>query len=308
VQAATEDTIVGKGDQILAVGTLAHLEKFQLIVGRRSEEDLMSEQDAVTFRRIVVTRKPLLGKPLRSLGLDKRFGVTITRIVRSGIEMPAKGHVKLQFGDFLHVVGTPDGLDASEKELGNSLQALNTTHFIPVFLGLLLGVLLGMMPIQLPGFSSPLRLGLAGGPLVVAILLSRLGKVGPLVWHMPANTNLAFRELGIVLFLAAVGLGAGPRFFAVAFSVNGLIWAGCAILVSMIPLLLAGVVARKVLKMNFLSIIGLLSGSMTDPPALAFASALSKSDAPSLAYATVYPISMLCRIGVAQLLVLLLFR
>lgn len=308
IRPATSDTIVRTGDQILAVGTREHLDKFQLIVGHRSNDDLMSDQQAVGFRRIVVTRKTLLGQPLRNLGLDKRFGVTITRLIRSGVEMPANGHVKLQFGDYLQVVGTPDGLDASEKELGNSLQALNTTHFIPVFLGLALGVLLGMMPIALPGLSSPLRLGLAGGPLVVAILLSRLGKIGPLVWHMPINTNLAFRELGIVLFLACVGLGAGPKFFGIAFSVNGLIWAGCAVLVSMIPLVLAGIVARKVLKMNFLSISGLLSGSMTDPPALAFASALTDSDAPSLAYATVYPISMLCRIGVAQLLVLYLFH
>ena len=305
---ATEDTIVRKGDEILAVGTREHLEKFQIIVGHRAKDDLMSDQEAITFRRIVVTRKNLLGKPLRSLGLDKRFGVTITRVVRSGVEMPATGLLKLQFGDFLHVVGTPDGLDASEKELGNSLQALNTTHFIPVFLGLALGVLLGMIPFSLPGLSSPLRLGLAGGPLVMAILLSRLGRIGPLVWHMPINTNLAFRELGIVLFLAAVGLGAGPRFFDVAFSVNGLTWAGCALLVSMLPLVVAGIVARKAMKMNFLSITGLLSGSMTDPPALAFASAMAKSDAPSLAYATVYPIAMLSRIGVAQLLVLLLFN
>lgn len=308
VRTATGDTVIHKGDRLLAVGTEIHLKKFQMIVGHQADDDLMRDQESVTFRRIVVTRKPLLGKSLRILRLNHRFGVTITRMVRSGVEMPANGNLKLQFGDYVHVVGPPDGLDAVEKELGNSLQALNTTRFITVFLGLLLGVLLGMLPVSIPGLTSPMKLGLAGGPLVVAILLSRVGRIGPLVWHMPVNTNLAFRELGIVLFLATVGLGAGPQFFDVVFSSQGLMWAGCAIFVSMIPLLLAGWVARKVLKMNFLSISGLLSGSMTDPPALAFASALTKSDEPALAYATVYPIAMLSRIVVAQLLVILLFH
>jgi len=308
IQTATGDTVIHVGDRLLAVGTKPHLKKFQMIVGHQADDDLMRDQEAVTFRRLVVTRKTLLGKSLRALRLNHRFGVTITRMVRSGVEMPAHGNLKLQFGDYLHVVGPPEGLDAVEKELGNSLQALNTTHFITVFLGLLLGVLLGMVPVSLPGLASPMKLGLAGGPLVVAILLSRLGRIGPLVWHMPANTNLAFRELGIVLFLATVGLGAGPKFFEIAFSSQGLLWAGCAVFISMVPLLIAGLVARKILKMNFLSIAGLLSGSMTDPPALAFAGALTKSDEPALAYATVYPISMISRIVVAQLLVILLFR
>ena len=308
IRIATGDTAIHLGDRLLAVATDDHLKRFQLIVGRQSEEDLMRDQESVTFRRIVATRKPLLGKSLRTLRLNHRLGVTITRMVRSGMEVPANGNLRLQFGDYLHVVGPPDGLDATEKELGNSLQALNTTHFITVFLGLMLGVLLGMLPISIAGLSSPMKLGLAGGPLVVAILLSRLGRIGPLVWHMPVNTNLAFRELGIVMFLATVGLGAGPRFFDIAFSSQGLMWAGCAIFIAMVPLLLAGWVARKVLKMNFLSISGLLSGSMTDPPALAFVGALTKSDEPALAYATVYPIAMLSRIVVAQLLVIFLFR
>lgn len=305
---ARETTVVHQGDVLLAVGSREHLENFVLIVCRLSERDLMQSANQVTFRRIVATRKKLLGKPLSELGLDHRLGVRITRVVRSGVEMPATGRHRIQFGDFLQVVGAPPNLDAAERELGNSMQELNATHFIPVFLGLTLGVMLGMAPLAMPGLSSPLRLGLAGGPLVAAIILGRVGRIGPLVWHMPTNTNLAFRELGIVLFLAAVGLGAGPRFFAVAFSFTGLIWAGCALVVSMTPLLLAGWIARRFLKMNFLSITGLLSGSMTDPPALAFAGALTQSDEPALAYATVYPVAMLSRIVVAQLLVLFLFR
>ena len=169
-------------------------------------------------------------------------------------------------------------------------------------------MLLGMLPINVPGLSSPLKLGLAGGPLVAAILLSRLGKVGPLVWHMPANTNLAFRELGISLFLACVGLSAGPKFFATVMSHDGLIWAASAVIVVMVPLMIAGIIGRVWLKMNFLELCGLLTGSMTDPPALAFANSLAKSDAPSVAYATVYPLTMLCRILIAQVMVLLFFH
>jgi putative transport protein len=187
------------------------------------------------------------------------------------------------------------------------LLALNTTQFIPVFIGLALGVLAGSLPISVPGLASPLKLGLAGGPLVVAILLSRLGRVGPLVWHMPANTNLAFRELGIAMFLACVGLSAGPKFFSTVMSHDGLIWAGAALVVSMVPLLVAGIIGRRWMRLNFLVLSGLLTGSMTDPPALAFANGLAKSDAPSIAYATVYPATMLARILMAQVMVLLFF-
>lgn len=280
---ATEDTTLHLGDHLLLVGTAAHVESFQRIIGSIAPVDLMQAPGAVSFRRVVVTNRKLLGKPLAVLGLDHLHGVTVTRIVRAGVEMAAIPGIKLQFGDFLHVVGDTSGLEAATKTLGNSLKALNTTQFIPVFIGL------------------------AGGPLVVAILLSRLGKVGPLVWHMPANTNLAFRELGIALFLACVGLNAGPQFFTTVMSRDGLLWAATALIVCMVPLLIAGFIGRRLMKLNFHVLCGLLTGSMTDPPALAFANDLAKSDAPSIAYATVYPATMLARILVAQILVLLFF-
>ncbi len=307
VSTATEDTVIHTGDHLLLVGTVENLRSFQRILGSESELDLMKAPGEVSFRRVVVTNRRLLGKSLAELGLDHLHGVAITRIVRAGIEMGAVPGIRLQFGDFLHVVGDASGLDAAARTLGDSLQALNTTQFIPVFIGLALGVLAGSLPIALPGLASPLKLGLAGGPLVVAILLSRLGKVGPLVWHMPANTNLAFRELGIALFLACVGLTAGPRFLATVLSRDGLIWAATAIGVSMIPLLIAGWLGRRWLRLNYLELCGLLTGSMTDPPALAFANGLVKSDAPSIAYATVYPATMLARILMAQAMVLLFF-
>lgn len=305
---ATEETVVHLGDRLLLVGAPGELVKFQRIVGQPGDFDLMKAPGEVSFRRVVVTSKKVLGKSLAELGFDHLYGVNITRIVRAGLEMTAVPDVKLQFGDFLHVVGDKKSLDQAAKALGDSLKALNTTHFIPVFVGLALGILVGMIPLSVPGLSSPLKLGLAGGPLIVAILLSRLGKVGPLVWHMPANTNLAFRELGMVLFLACVGLSAGPKFAATIMSRDGLLWMAAAVGITTLPLLAAGILGRKWLKMNFLELSGLLSGSMTDPPALAFANNLSGSEAASVAYATVYPLTMLCRIVMAQILVLILFR
>jgi putative transport protein len=304
---ATEETPVRLGDHLLLVGTAENLASFQRIIGSVAEVDLMKAPGEVSFKRVVVTNRKLLGKSLAELGLDHLHGVTVTRIVRAGVEMTAVPGVKLQFGDFLHVVGETSGLEAAAKTLGNSLLALNTTQFIPVFIGLALGVLAGSLPISVPGLASPLKLGLAGGPLVVAILLSRLGRVGPLVWHMPANTNLAFRELGIAMFLACVGLSAGPKFFSTVMSQDGLVWAGAALVVSMVPLLVAGIIGRRWMRLNFLVLSGLLTGSMTDPPALAFANGLAKSDAPSIAYATVYPATMLTRILMAQVMVLLFF-
>ena len=305
---ATDDTIVHTGDHLLLVGTTANLEKFQRIVGRPDQRDLMKAPGAVSFRRVVATNRKWLGKPLEEIGLDHLYGVTVTRIVRAGVEMTAVPDVRLQFGDFLHVVGDDKGIDGAAKALGNSLKALNTTQFIPVFIGLALGVLVGLIPLNVPGLSSPLKLGLAGGPLVVAILLSRLGKLGPLVWHMPANTNVAFRELGIALFLSCVGLGAGPKFVATIMSRDGMLWALSAVFVVIVPLLAVGLIGRWWLKLNYIDICGLLTGSMTDPPALAFANNLVRSDSPSIAYATVYPLTMLSRILVAQIMVLLFFR
>jgi len=308
VMTATEDTPVHSGDHLLLVGTPANLEKFQRIVGSPSDRDLMNAPGTVSFRRVVVTHRRMLGKTLVESGLDLLYGVTVTRIVRAGVEMTAVPDVRLQFGDLLHVVGDPKGIDGAAEALGNSLQALNQTQYIPIFIGLALGALVGMAPLPIPGLSTPLKLGLAGGPLVVAILLSRFGRIGPLVWHMPANTNTAFRELGMTFFLACVGLSAGPRFLMTVMSANGLVWAFSAVLVVMVPLLTAGIVGRRWLRLNYIDLCGLLSGSMTDPPALAFANNLARSDAPSVAYATVYPLTMLCRILAAQVMVLLFFH
>ena len=308
VEIATDETVLHQGDILLAVGTRKSLEQFRVVIGRASDVNLMKVPGRVTARKIVVTRQDVLGKTLEELDLDGRYGVAVTRVTRADIEVTAVAEMPLQFGDTLQVVGVEESLANAARELGNRVHALNETNFIPIFIGIALGVLVGTLPIALPNMPVPARLGIAGGPLIMAILLSRLGRIGPLVWYMPANANLAFRELGIVLFLACVGLKAGENFFATVFTQQGLQWLWCAFLITVVPIFLIGLLGRLIFKLNFTVISGLLSGSMTDPPALAFANAITASDAPSLAYATVYPLTMLLRILIAQVLVLTFCR
>ncbi len=209
VHVATGASVIHTGDTLLTVGTAPHLESFQRIVGARSDEDLMKAPGQVTFKRVIVTNKPVLGKTVRQLGLEAKHGVSVTRLQRGGVEMMATADVRLQFGDVLIIVGDARALEQVAAELGNSPKQLGETNFIPVFFGIVLGIIAGSLPIALPGLPVPVRLGLAGGPLVLAILLARVGNIGRLVWYMPGNVNYAFRELGIILFLACVGLKVG---------------------------------------------------------------------------------------------------
>lgn len=304
VETATPDTELRIGDVILAVGTRRELERFRETVGRETDLDLRKVSRRVTDRRIVVTHKGVLGKTLRELGLDDLYGVAATRVMRADLEMTAVPNLRLQFGDMLVVVGEEESLDKVAEVLGNSVKALNETNFIPIFIGIALGVFVGSLPLYVSGIPAPVRLGLAGGPLVLAILLSRLGRIGPLVWYMPVSASFAFRELGITLFLACVGLKAGEQFFHIVLTDVGLRWLGGAVCITVVPLLVVGLLGRAVFKLNFMALAGLMAGSMTDPPALAFGNAISKSDAPSVAYATVYPLTMLLRIVGAQVMVL----
>jgi putative transport protein len=306
--AATDATLIHLEDRLAVVGTRAGLDQFQRVVGERSDEDLVLTASEITFRRVVVTDRDVLGKTVGELNLDDRFGVAVTRVTRADLEMSAVPGLRLQFGDQLQIVGTSADLNKAAAVVGNSLKELNETHFIPFFIGIALGVALGTFPIAFPGLPQPIRLGLAGGPLIVALILGRIGRIRRQVWHMPVNTNLAFREFGIALFFAAVGLGAGAKFFATVFSATGLQWLLAGACVTVLPLVLIGIFARAVLKMNFMDISGLLAGSMTDPPALAFASNVAGSDAPTVAYATVYPLTTLLRILSAQVLAIVLFQ
>jgi putative transport protein len=305
---AIDTTLCQPGDHLAVVGTRSGLDQFERVVGQRSAEDLPFTEGDISVRRVVVTDRAVLGKTVNVLDLDERFGVAVTRVTRADLEMSAVPGLRLQFGDMVQLVGSPADLDKAAATLGNSLKELNETHFVPLFTGLVLGIALGTMPIPFPGLPHPVRLGLAGGPLIVALVVGRVGRIGRLVWHMPANTNLAFREFGIALFFAAVGLAAGAKFFATVFSATGLQWLLAGVAVTVVPLLLVGSFARVVWKMNFMDLSGLLAGSMTDPPALAFASSIAGSDAPTLGYATVYPLTTLLRILSAQILAILLLR
>jgi putative transport protein len=303
---ATDATVIHCEDLMTVIGTRAGLDQMEKIVGQRSDEDIVLSDSSLTFRRVAVTDRHVLGKTVGEMNLDDRFGVAVTRVTRADMEMSAVPGLRLQFGDQLQMVGRESDLDEAAKAVGNSLKELNETHFIPFFIGIALGIALGTLPIPVPGFPQPLKLGLAGGPLVVALILGRIGRIGRQVWHMPINTNLAFREFGIALFFAAVGLAAGAKFFETVVSATGLKWLLAGACVTMLPLLIVGAFARVVWKMNFMDLSGLLAGSMTDPPALAFASNTAGSDAPTVAYATVFPLTTLLRIVSAQVLAIIL--
>ena len=302
------DTTLALGDVLLAVGTREELDALRVVVGKQSDLDLRSLPSAITTRRLIITRAAASGKTITELDFLRRYGVQITRVSRAEVELPASPGFELQYGDSVLVVGEAADIARAASELGDSPKSLNYPHLVPMFVGIALGILLGSWPFSLPGVPAPVRLGLAGGPLLVAILLSRIGRIGPLVWYMPLSANYMLREVGIVLFLCAVGLHAGDVFVDTLVHGPGLFWMAGGALVTMVPLLVVATIGRAVLGLNFLTLSGLLAGSMTDPPALAFANTVAGSEGPSTAYATVYPATMILRVLAAQLFVLYLVR
>lgn len=303
VNAASPHTIIHPGDLVMVVGTHGQLEKSRLIIGSFSDENLMIDSGNVTFRRVIVTNNHMLGKTVKELALEHLHNVTVTRVSRGDLIFTAMPDLRLQFGDTLQIVGDEESLDSATESLGNEVQMLGETKFAAIFAGILVGVGLGLYPFRIEGLPAPVRLGLAGGPLVIAILASHLGRLGPMVMHMPMNANRAIRELGIILFLSNVGLLSGENFAGTVFSAQGLQWVLLGIVVTMLPLLLVGYAARRFHRLNFMTLSGLLSGGMTDPPALAFATGMARCDAPAVSYAAVYPLTMLLRIVAAQIIV-----
>jgi len=303
-QLATPESLVHIGDTILAVGLPEDLEKLRIVVGEVSAEDLREIPGPVSSRRILVTRKAVLGKTPADLQLNDKLGVAVTRIERNGVELIPQQTLAFQIGDLLTMVGETENLDRASKLLGNSPKALQRLEVGPMFVGIALGDLLGSIPVVFPVLPAAVKLGLAGGPLIVGMILSRVGKIGNLVFYMPPDANHMLREAGIVIFLACVGLKAGDRFMEILFQGPGLLWMVYGAIVTLVPLLLAGVLGRMVFKLNYLTLSGAMAGSMTDPPALAFANGMTKSNGPSLAYATVYPLTMILRLVSAQVLIL----
>lgn len=306
VRVASPDTVIHIGDTLLAVGPSEALRDLCLIVGREADVDLKEISADITTGWLVATHRSVFGKTLEELDLAGHSEVKVSRIVRAGVEFAAIPGLRLQWGDRLLVVGPPPGISRVAQRVGNSLKSLQEPEVAPVFAGVALGVFLGSVPFAIPGLSSPVKLGLAGGPLVVSILLSRLGRLGPLNWYLPASANAMLRDFGIALFLAAVGLKSGGTFFNVIREGDGLRWMLVGMGVTTIPLLSALVVGRKILNLNYAVLCGVLSGAMTAPGALAFARTTCQSEAPSVSYATVYPLTMLARIVTAQILAILL--
>ncbi|HCS6821958.1 TPA: putative transporter [Escherichia coli] len=300
------DTIIQLGDLLHLVGQPADLHNAQLVIGQEVDTSLSTKGTDLRVERVVVTNENVLGKRIRDLHFKKRYDVVISRLNRAGVELVASGDISLQFGDILNLVGRPSAIDAVANVLGNAQQKLQQVQMLPVFIGIGLGVLLGSIPVFVPGFPAALKLGLAGGPLIMALILGRIGSIGKLYWFMPPSANLALRELGIVLFLSVVGLKSGGDFVNTLVNGEGLSWIGYGALITAVPLITVGILARMLAKMNYLTMCGMLAGSMTDPPALAFANNLHPtSGAAALSYATVYPLVMFLRIITPQLLAVL---
>lgn len=300
------DTIIQLGDLLHLVGQPADLHNAQLVIGQEVDTSLSTKGTDLRVERVVVTNENVLGKRIRDLHFKERYDVVISRLNRAGVELVASGDISLQFGDILNLVGRPSAIDAVANVLGNAQQKLQQVQMLPVFIGIGLGVLLGSIPVFVPGFPAALKLGLAGGPLIMALILGRIGSIGKLYWFMPPSANLALRELGIVLFLSVVGLKSGGDFVNTLVNGEGLSWIGYGALITAVPLITVGILARMLAKMNYLTMCGMLAGSMTDPPALAFANNLHPtSGAAALSYTTVYPLVMFLRIITPQLLAVL---
>jgi putative transport protein len=305
-EVARPDTVLQLGDILYAVGPADGLDDMRVVLGSEARVDLKTQPGAVTNRRLIVTRSEVYGRHLGDLKILVQHDVVVTRVTRGGMEFTPNAGFRLQFGDILMAVGEPAKIELVAAAVGNSNQALNSPQTVPFFLGIALGVIVGSLPLMVPGLPAPVKLGLAGGPLVVAILLSRISNTGPLVWYMPTNANHMLREIGITLFLAAVGLKSGERVVDILVGAQGLHWVLLGAVVTIVPLVAVGLIARAWKKMNYAELTGLLAGSMTDPPALAFAQQTTASDVPAVSYATVYPLVMLLRVFCAQLIVFLL--
>ncbi|MCD9473714.1 putative transporter [Photobacterium phosphoreum] len=303
-----ESTPIELNDVLHLVGTKAALEKARLVIGDIVDISLSTKGTDLQVERLVVTNEIVLGKKIRELELKEKYDVVISRLNRAGVELVPNSQTSLQFGDILNLVGSKDAIAAVSGMVGNAEQKLQHVQMLPIFIGIGLGILLGSIPLYLPGFPAALKLGLAGGPLIVALILARIGSIGKLYWFMPPSANLALREIGIVLFLAVVGLKSGNGFIDTLVNGDGFSWMAYGALITFIPLIITGCIARIFGELNYLSMCGMLAGSMTDPPALAFANGLHPTNgAAALSYATVYPLVMCLRILSPQILAILLW-
>jgi len=307
-ETASSESILNGGDKVIVVAAPQDIESIAAFIGKQidmSVDDWNKQGSDLLSRRILITQHEINGKALSQINLRHRFGVNVTRINRSGIDLVANPDLKLIVGDLVTVVGTRQSIAGAEKVLGNEMKRLNEPNLIPIFIGISLGVLLGSIPFSFPGIPQPVKLGLAGGPLIIAILMSYFGTKSTLVTYTTLSANLMVREIGICLFLACVGLEAGKDFVETIVDKGGLNWIGVGVIIAVVPLIIAGIIARYFFHINYFTLMGLLAGSTTDPPALSYATFTAGNDNPTVSYASVYPLTMFLRVMSAQLLILL---
>ena len=307
IEIASANTVLQENDKVFVITTETDAETIKTFIGEEIDmerKQWIRMESQFINRRILITKPELNGKRLGQLKLRKLYGINITRINRAGVDLVAKPGLTLQVGDRVNVVGTETAVSNVEKVLGNSMKRLNEPNLITIFVGIALGIVLGSIPISFPGIPQPVKLGLAGGPLVVAILISRFGYHYKLITYTTQSAKLMLREIGITLFLACVGISAGDGFVDTIVNNGGFAWIGYGFIITFVPLMIIGCIGRYFCKVNYFTLMGLIAGSTTDPPALAYSNATAGNDAPSVGYATVYPLTMFLRVLTAQLLIL----
>ncbi|MGE5401383.1 MAG: putative transporter [Ignavibacteriales bacterium] len=300
---AVDDEILRQGDVLYGVSSVNHIENLKLKIGDVKIQEKREISGDLSMANVLVTNRKYAGKTIQQIGIYRRYEANITRIFRAGMEILPSLDTTVEFGDTVRIVGKTELLSEVRSELGNSVKELAMPNTVPVFIGIFLGIILGSIPIFIPGIPAPAKLGLAGGPLIVAILLGHRGRIGKMDFYMTPGANMMLREIGIILFLACVGLASGANFFNTIWN-GGYLWMLYGALITFIPIMLVAIVAR-LMKFNYLKICGLISGTMTDPPALEFANSLAPVQAQSTAYATVYPLAMFLRVLIAQIFILL---
>ncbi len=298
------DTVFHIGDQMLIVCAEADQEAIMAFIGPKLNIDFEQQDQPLVSKRILVTNPNINGKTLASMHFSSVHGVNVTRVTRHGMDLFATASLPLQVGDKIMVVGPEDAVDRVANKMGNSIRRLNAPNIATIFVGIILGIIFGSLPIAIPGMPVPLKLGVAGGPLIIAILIGRYGYKIHLVTYTTTSANMMLREIGLVLFLASVGIKAGASFFSTVIEGGGLLYVLTGFLITVIPILIVGPIARIRYKFNYFTIMGMIAGTYTDPPALAYANSVCSKEAPALGYSTVYPLSMFLRIFTAQLIVL----
>ena len=302
------DLPLNEGDKLLIVTDVQHKDKAGIIFGEELPVDMEQWADPesnLINRRLSITKSAITGNSLRKLDIRRKFGVTVTRILRAGVQLQADPDIILQVGDSIQVVGSEDGINHLAKLVGNQPESLNKPNLVPIFFGIAIGVIVGMLPIRFPWMPQPLKLGLAGGPLIVAILLGHFGPKLKITTYTALSANLMIREIGISLFMAAVGLGAGETFVSSLVG-GGYIWFLYGLIITLVPMVLIAFIARVFMKFDFFKVCGLLSGGTTDPALLSFSEQMFGSGRIAVNYATVYPLTMFLRVVAAQVLIMIM--